>query len=198
MAPSQRRDGSKRRHRLYDTVGRMYRNVTPTQRDLTPQQQHCIWIATELKRQLRERARNPVAWITSTLSPRTSRTRLAYLFAASSLLVYIQTTAAQTGGGTSGAESVMCGYGLGQLITLAFTLFSLLFVYKGGVQVMKGLDKHKSPDEQEHRQGAQQLEGSLTTFGAAFVPAILMALMEFLGISTISCLDLGTGILGGG
>lgn len=158
--------------------------------ELTCQQRHCIWLTRQFARKMRSRA-------VQLLSPRNVYARLTYLFTTSGILTYTHTAVAQTSGGTAAIESVMCGYGLGQLITLLFTLLSLLFIYKGGVQVMKGLDKHKSPDEQEHRQGAEQLEGSLSTFGAAFVPAILMALMEFLGISTISCLDLGTGILGG-
>lgn len=90
----------------------------------------------------------------------------------------------------------MCGTGLGELVVFALALFAVVFILKAAFMMMFAFDKFNSPREQEHLEGTKKMTSAAWTFGAAFVPLLFGAVLDVLGINTISCVDFDIGIFG--
>lgn len=92
--------------------------------------------------------------------------------------------------------SAMCGTGLGQLVVIAFAAVSLYLIVKGAFRGAMAFDKMGSSRSERQYEGKQELVGAGKTTAGAFVPPIFGAILEIVGINTVSCISFDTGLLG--
>ena len=92
----------------------------------------------------------------------------------------------------------LCNNGIGQILSIVFAAATLYFLFKAIFRGMSGLDKKGSKKPQTQQEGDNQLLGALYSGAAAFAPPIFAAILEIIGVSTISCFDFNVGVFGGG
>lgn len=92
----------------------------------------------------------------------------------------------------------LCETGLGEIVAIVFSLFSIYYLFKFIFKVMDAFDKHKSARSGEHEAAIEKMESAGSTFAAALVPMLAAVFFELIGINTFSCIELDIGILGGG
>ena len=92
----------------------------------------------------------------------------------------------------------LCNNGIGQILSIVFAAATLYFLFKAIFRGMSGLDKKGSKKPQTQQEGDNQLMGALYSGAAAFAPPIFAAILEIIGVSTISCFDFNVGVFGGG
>lgn len=90
----------------------------------------------------------------------------------------------------------LCETGLGEIVAIVFSLFSIYYLFKFIFKVMDAFDKHKSARSGEHEQAIEKMESAGSTFVAALVPMLAAVFFELVGINTFSCIELDIGILG--
>jgi hypothetical protein len=71
----------------------------------------------------------------------------------------------------------------------------MVLLIKVAFMGMFAFDKLNSPREQEHLEGQEQLKSAGWTFLGALVPLIFGALMDVMGVNTLSCIDWNIGIM---
>lgn len=92
----------------------------------------------------------------------------------------------------------LCNNGIGQILAFVFAAATLYFLIKAVFRAMSGMDKKGSKKPQTQQEGEDQLMGALYSGAAAFAPPILAAILEIIGVKTISCFDFNVGVFGGG
>jgi hypothetical protein len=92
----------------------------------------------------------------------------------------------------------LCNNGIGQILAIVFAAATLYFLIKAVFRAMAGLDKKGSKKPQTQQDGDAQLMGAAYSGAAAFAPPVLAAILEIIGVSTISCFDFNVGVFGGG
>jgi hypothetical protein len=90
----------------------------------------------------------------------------------------------------------LCNNGIGQILSIVFAAATLYFLFKAIFRGMSGLDKKGSKKPQTQQEGDNQLLGALYSGAAAFAPPIFAAILEIIGVSTISCFDFNVGVFG--
>jgi len=113
---------------------------------------------------------------------------LAYV-AALSLRLLVGTAAAQDGG-LDAAGQAMCGSGLGQAITIAFGFLAGIMVLVGVARGAAGFQKMGSARSDKKREGEEQMKGAAYAFGGVFFLIMAPGLLELIGLSTFSCVNL--------
>ena len=92
----------------------------------------------------------------------------------------------------------LCNNGIGQILAFVFAAATLYFLIKAVFRAMSGMDKKGSKKPQTQQEGEDQLMGALYSGAAAFAPPILAAILEIIGVKTVSCFDFNVGVFGGG
>lgn len=118
------------------------------------------------------------------------QSRIAVLVAAGAVLLAQPVAAAPL----DKVGQALCQNGLGQLLAILFAAFSFYFFVKGGLRTMKGLDKKGSAKSGTQQEGDEELVGAGYSFAAAAAPIVLTAILEIIGINTISCFDFSVGV----
>lgn len=90
----------------------------------------------------------------------------------------------------------MCGTGLGQLVGVSLAAISLYLIVKGVFRGAMAFDKMGSSRSETQFEGKRKLVGAGKTTAGAFVPPMFGAMLEMVGVNTISCIDFTTGLLG--
>lgn len=102
--------------------------------------------------------------------------------------------------GLDAASQAVCGnesaQALAGLIEIAFGLLAAYFLLKAIGRGSMGVDKKGSSNEQTQREGGQQILGGGASAAAAFMPGLIVAIMEAAGVGLVACLTPGAG--GGG
>jgi hypothetical protein len=114
---------------------------------------------------------------------------LAYV-ATLSLRLLVGTAAAQDGGGLDAAGEAMCGSGLGQAITIAFGFLAGIMVLVGVARGATGFQKMGSARSDKKQEGKEQMKGAAYAFGGVFFLIMAPGLLELIGLSTFSCVNL--------
>jgi len=83
-----------------------------------------------------------------------------------------------------GAESMMCGTGIGTVVGVVF----VALLVKAGAKFMSALDKMNSTNQGTAHEGKEKLSDAGTTAAAAFVPGLLAGFFEIMDVQTVSCL----------
>lgn len=92
--------------------------------------------------------------------------------------------------GADQAGTAVCETGFGELIVIGLGLITiflvLLAVYRGTL----AFNKYGSPRTEKKREGQEQLKGAGITLLGAFMPGIFAAILDQVGLVTLSCVDL--------
>jgi hypothetical protein len=90
----------------------------------------------------------------------------------------------------------ICGTGLGTVFALVLSAIAMYLLAIAAIRGMMAFNKLGSTRSEKQFEGKAQIIGAGKTGLGAFVPVIFAALLEVVGIRTISCLNFDLGIFG--